>query len=830
MFPSFPPDVSTWDRTQTKHWLHLKGFSTEIQNKFYDETIDGAALLRLLESDINTLLAGTCILFCDRMKLRAYISELQSNPHGYPLPALHPSAHSIHTLPSTNHDHIQTSSPSPLHPSSMFDKFDSPPYEYRNALGNASSSNSTFDAISHIPSEISTENTAGQAQPISVNTMPLPKHPLWTPMQPCIVSASNKPILPLKECVDPMVITTNIKKEEETLHVTNEEDEEEDHQSSLEPIVNDIQMKHNEEDPYIPTRKRRKKRRVIDDSSDDDDEDTDANTHTTIKAEKTYKTSLFRKRKRMHQTQDVSRPLKRIKLGANVMTDGYERDTDEDHVMTSQQKHSGRYAIRSTNNSLQHQRAKQQILKQKHRDKKHRIKREIKTERRTSKHVQPTLKVSNIVDKRADIKQVGEELSKKEPYRYSNHAKHDQSNVGKRWTPNELEIIWNLHYEKHWTNLQIAEKFKRTECGIMVQIDKIYKDKRSHNDLVNKKYLYQKKVDAIVKGEKKWSEKEHKWKSVKEELSKKEPYRYSNHAKHDQSNVGKRWTPNELEIIWNLHYEKHWTNLQIAEKFKRTECGIMVQIDKIYKDKRSHNDLVNKKYLYQKKVDAIVKGEKKWSEKEHKWKSVKEEMSEEDSSDDDDDEPIGLRMARVKQEQEETTNNAIGDAWDTPRYVDGELTVNGHTIMKQKGGNRSSAFLKNTVCKGKHCWKFKFNDASGTAPFCVGLWNEMHRVRQVDLADYLGKYGDRAYVFDAFVASTNVFGEDDEWNEEDEYGVKVQNGDIVSMEVDFTALTLRFAVNQIDLGVAHYIQQGTYRAAVSIYHEQTTIELTGYIA
>eukprot|EP01083_Nonionella_stella_P073059 197297_1 len=722
MFPSFPPDVSTWDRTQTKHWLHLKGFSTEIQNKFYNETIDGAALLRLLESDINTLLAGTCILFCDRMKLRAYISELQSNPHDYPLPALHPSTHSIHTLPSTNHDHIQTSSPSPLHPSSMFDKFDSPPYEYRNALGNASSSNSTFDAISHIPSEISTENTAGQAQPISVNAVPLPKHPLWTPMQPCIVSASNKPILPLKECVDPMVITTNIKKEEETLHVTNEEDEEEDHQSSLEPIVNDIQMKHNEEDPYIPTRKRRKKRRVIDDSSDDDDEDTDANTHTTIKAEKTYKTSLFRKRKRMHKTQDVTRPLKRIKLGANVMTDGYERDTDEDHVMTSQQKHSGRYAIRSTNNSLQHQRAKQQILKQKHRDKKHRIKREIKTERRTSKHVQPTLKVSNIVDKRADIKQVGEELSKKEPYRYSNHAKHDQSNVGKRWTPNELEIIWNLHYEKHWTNLQIAEKFKRTECGIMVQIDKIYKDKRSHIDLVNKKYLYQKKVDAIVKGE------------------------------------------------------------------------------------------------------------KKWSEKEHKWKSVKEEMSEEDSSDDDDDEPIGLRMARVKQEQEETTNNAIGDAWDTPRYVDGELTVNGHKIMKQKGGNRSSAFLKNTVCKGKHCWKFKFNDASGTAPFCVGLWNEMHRVRQVDLADYLGKYGDRAYVFDAFMASTNVFGEDDEWNEEEEYGVKVQNGDIVSMEVDFTALTLRFAVNQIDLGVAHYIQQGTYRAAVSIYHEQTTIELTGYIA
>ena len=52
----------------------------------------------------------------------------------------------------------------------------------------------------------------------------------------------------------------------------------------------------------------------------------------------------------------------------------------------------------------------------------------------------------------------------------------------------------------------------------------------------------------------------------------------------------------------------------------------MVQLDKLYKDKRAKEDLVNKKYLYQQNVDRLLKGEKnvfkperKWSEKLHKW-------------------------------------------------------------------------------------------------------------------------------------------------------------------------------------------------------------------
>lgn len=95
----------------------------------------------------------------------------------------------------------------------------------------------------------------------------------------------------------------------------------------------------------------------------------------------------------------------------------------------------------------------------------------------------------------------------------------------------------------------------------------------------------------------------------------------------------------------------------------------MVQLDKMYKDKRDKEDLVNKKYLYQQNLDRVLKGEKelikpekKWSEKLHKWIDVKLSKEEEDKkikryedsddsddesesdSDSDDDIPIGLRM------------------------------------------------------------------------------------------------------------------------------------------------------------------------------------------
>merc|ERR1712129_285343 len=124
---------------------------------------------------------------------------------------------------------------------------------------------------------------------------------------------------------------------------------------------------------------------------------------------------------------------------------------------------------------------------------------------------------------------------------------------------------------------------------------------------------------------------------------------------------------NDKELMWNLHYDKHWNNQQIAEKFKRTECGIMVMIDIIYKNKREYQELVCKKWLYSHREDGAKSHRtknakrwsqgKRWSKAKGRWvKEVGEEEEEEDSeyetdTDSEDDEPIGARMDRIRKEK-----------------------------------------------------------------------------------------------------------------------------------------------------------------------------------
>eukprot|EP01084_Bolivina_argentea_P111432 198812_1 len=83
--------------------------------------------------------------------------------------------------------------------------------------------------------------------------------------------------------------------------------------------------------------------------------------------------------------------------------------------------------------------------------------------------------------------------------RYSNDNKHDISNHGKRWNENDLELMWGLH-TKGYSNTKIAEHFHRTECGIMVQIDKRYKDLRAEKDMKEIVDLRHKRIEQLRNG------------------------------------------------------------------------------------------------------------------------------------------------------------------------------------------------------------------------------------------------------------------------------------------------------------------------------------------
>eukprot|EP00483_Globobulimina_turgida_P002416 UN02419 len=124
--------------------------------------------------------------------------------------------------------------------------------------------------------------------------------------------------------------------------------------------------------------------------------------------------------------------------------------------------------------------------------------------------------------------------------------------------------------------------------------------------------------------------------------------RYTNDVKHSTRNQGKRWIEYDLDLMWSLH-QKGCSNMKIAEHFKRTECGVMVQIDKKYKDLRANEKMKEIVELRRKNIRRFYKNRKETQ-------SSSESQSESDS-DSDDDEPVINNIRRNKQNKEMPTNN-----------------------------------------------------------------------------------------------------------------------------------------------------------------------------
>ena len=59
----------------------------------------------------------------------------------------------------------------------------------------------------------------------------------------------------------------------------------------------------------------------------------------------------------------------------------------------------------------------------------------------------------------------------------------------------------------------------------------------------------------------------------------------------------------------------------------------------------------------------------------------------------------------------------------------------------------------------------------------------------------------------------------------DKYGETPKEGDIVTMRIDFDALSLSYSINDKDYGKAFTIKKSKYRAAVSLYYKNASIEL-----
>ena len=139
--------------------------------------------------------------------------------------------------------------------------------------------------------------------------------------------------------------------------------------------------------------------------------------------------------------------------------------------------------------------------------------------------------------------------------------------------------------------------------------------------------------------------------------SKNKKYCYSQINNHDTSNHGARWTKGDLELMWSLH-KKGYDYKRLAQHFKRTECGIHVQI--YYREK------------------AIKERQNVSEQRRRKQKWIKQLRGDSDlSSSDDDDELVINNIRRKEQNRKEENESHTKQEFHIPSpspYIIGDDT------------------------------------------------------------------------------------------------------------------------------------------------------------
>lgn len=129
--------------------------------------------------------------------------------------------------------------------------------------------------------------------------------------------------------------------------------------------------------------------------------------------------------------------------------------------------------------------------------------------------------------------------------------------------------------------------------------------------------------------------------------------------------------------------------------------------------------------------------------------------------------------------------------------------------------NRGCVYLPGIFGWGIHIFKFKIIKK----PFNlnIGIWrwerneqNIQQSIQRPPLNKSFTKGQDYGYGYKLTMALIN--GDDGMYS--DEYGVIIEDGDIVFMKLDLVNYTLSYSVNELDFGISHYIKSDYYKVGV----------------
>ena len=160
--------------------------------------------------------------------------------------------------------------------------------------------------------------------------------------------------------------------------------------------------------------------------------------------------------------------------------------------------------------------------------------------------------------------------------------------------------------------------------------------------------------------------------------------------------------------------------------------------------------------------------------------------------------------------------------WDTENLSD-ECFVNGDFIEKKSERFDTTSLLKGEISNGIHEYKFEiisYSADKGYYDIGVGIIGSEHFANKPGLINECFHEDHTGYGYITSTADKEVecFME--------EYGIKCEKGNIVTMTVDLEKYELKYTVNETDLGVAFTnIEQITYRVGIYLYRKGCKVRI-----
>jgi len=178
-----------------------------------------------------------------------------------------------------------------------------------------------------------------------------------------------------------------------------------------------------------------------------------------------------------------------------------------------------------------------------------------------------------------------------------------------------------------------------------------------------------------------------------------------------------------------------------------------------------------------------------------------------------DDEDSKEQTEQKQQHQQSSTSNH--HQFDTNWKNKNMAITNNNRCVTMKGYYEGSIFLNNTISSGHHQYKFRIVQKAGYSMH-IGLWrcSTDGTASEPPINTFFTNGMDQGY---GYQITHGYKSRISDGKYRDKYGVIVDEGDIIMMDINFDEQSLIFYINNKSLGISHKIIKDDYRPAIYIY-------------